>query len=116
MIIGIGIDILEKKRIVAINKKYGNAFEKKILNNTEIKNYKNSRKKITTIAKKFSIKESFIKSLGTGFIKNFSFKKIKIKYTKLGKPKIEKKNIKVYTSVSHEKNIIITLSIIKINN
>ncbi|HIH2762935.1 MAG TPA: holo-ACP synthase [Candidatus Azoamicus sp.] len=115
MIIGIGIDILEKKRITAINKKYGYFFEKKILNNTEIKNYKSSKKKITNIAKLFSLKEAFIKSLGTGFIKNFSFKKIKIKHTKLGKPLIKKRNIKIYTSISHEKNIIIAMAITKIN-
>ncbi len=115
MIIGIGIDIIEKKRIAAINKKYGNKFEKKILNHTEIKNNKNSKKKITNIAKIFSIKESIIKSLGTGFIKNFSFKNIKIYYTKLGKPQVKKKKIIVYTSVSHEKNVIITLAITKIN-
>ena len=116
MIIGIGIDILEKKRITNINNKYGYFFEKKILNNIEINQCKNSKKKITNLAKLFSLKEAFIKSLGTGFIKNFSFKKIKIKHTKLGKPIIKKKNIKIYTSISHEKNIIIALAITKINN
>lgn len=116
MIIGIGVDILEKKRIIATNKKYGSFFEKKILNNIEIKNHKNSKKKITNIAKLFSLKEAFIKSIGTGFIKNFSFKKIKIKHTKLGKPIIKKQKMRIYTSISHEKNIIIAIVITKINN
>lgn len=115
MIIGIGVDILEKKRIININKKYNYIFEKKILNKIEIKNNKKSKKKITHLAKLFSFKEAFIKSLGTGFIKNFSFKKIKIKHTKLGKPIIKKKYIKVYASISHEKNIVIALAITKIN-
>lgn len=115
MIIGIGIDILEKKRIIKINNKYGYFFEKKILDNTERHNCTNTNKKITNISKLFSIKEAFIKSLGTGFVKSFSFKKIKIKHTKLGKPTIKKSKTKVYTSISHEKNIIIAIAITKIN-
>ncbi len=116
MIIGIGIDLLEKKRIKNIIKKYNKHFIEKILNKKELVIYKKTKKKITTLSKIFSLKESFVKALGTGFKKKLSFKKIIIQNNKLGKPTIKNKNIYVYTSISHEKNITIAISIIKIKN
>lgn len=104
MIINIGIDILKKNKNISKN------INKKILNIGE-ENQK-------YILKFFTIKESIVKILGTGFINKFSVKNIKIIYNKLGKPIIKKKNknIKILISTSDEKNIIITLSfLIKLN-
>lgn len=115
MILGIGIDILEKKRISQIKLSFIKKLEDRILNNSEKKTYKKSKKNITNISKIFSIKEALIKSIGTGFRKNLSFKKIKIKNNTLGKPSVKQKKIKVYISISHDKNIIISIAIIRIN-
>lgn len=116
MIIGVGIDILEKKRIKKIFFKYKKKFEKKILNQNEINNQKNNQKNITHIAKLFSIKEALVKAVGTGFKKNLSFKKINVCNNNLGKPFVKHKDIHTYTSISHEKNIIIAIVLIRIKN
>lgn len=116
MIIGIGIDILEKTRIKNTIKKYNTSFAKKILNKKELSIYKKTKKKITTLSKIFSLKESFVKALGTGFKKTISFRKIIIRHTKLGKPVIKNKKTQIYTSISHENNIVISILIIKIKN
>lgn len=116
MIIGIGIDILEKHRIQNIIKKHKNNFTKKILNKQEIQNYQSTKNKIMNLSKLFSLKEAFVKALGTGFKNKISFKKIIIKNTILGKPTIKNSNFHVYASISHEKNIIIAIAFIKIKN
>lgn len=112
MIIGLGVDIIEKKRIKKILLKKNKYFEKKILNKLEKKVHKKNTQKISYLAKIFSIKEAFIKSIGTGFNKDISFKKIKILKNNIGKPKINNKYFNVLISVSHEKNIIISISLI----
>lgn len=114
MIIGIGIDIIEKKRFknILLKKKY--RFEKKILNKNEIYQKNKNQKYITYIAKIFSLKEATIKALGTGFSNGLSFKKIKINNNILGKPTINNKKYKTYISISHDKNIIIAIALIQI--
>jgi len=113
MIIGIGIDILEKYRIKNIKKLYNDKFSKKILNNVEINNLKKNN---TTehLSKTFTIKESIVKAIGTGFRNGLSFKNIIINNNLLGKPFINQKNphLKLLITISHEKNITIALTII----
>jgi len=114
MIIGIGIDILEKYRIKKIIQKYEVRFIKKILSDAELKIYKNTNNKIEFLSKIFAVKESFVKALGTGFTHGLSFNKITIYNNQLGKPFIKKnKNIKILITLSHEKNITIAMTIIK---
>lgn len=113
MIINIGLDIVEKKRIKKLIYKYKKQFIKKILSNKEQSVFKNKNKKIEFLSKIFSLKETISKTLGTGFINKITFNKIKISNNKLGKP-IAKKifNNKIILSASHEEHLTITLSII----
>lgn len=114
MILGLGIDIIEQKRIKKIEKLYQKKFIKKILNKKEIIIFTQSKKKIEFLSKTFAIKESFVKAIGTGFIKGLSFNKINIKKNNLGKPFINKqaKNLRILTAMSHEKNITIAITIL----
>lgn len=114
MILGLGIDIIEQQRIKKINKLYKKKFIEKILNKKEITPFIQSKKKIEFLSKTFAIKESFVKALGTGFIKGLSFKKLNIKKTKLGKPIINatSKKLRILTALSHDKNITIAITIL----
>jgi holo-[acyl-carrier protein] synthase len=109
MIINLSIDIIEIKRIKNLKDIY--KFKKKILNKIEYNEFNNSKEKINYMAKIFCIKESLIKSLGTGLIKNLFFNKIKIYKNNLGKLNIEN-NINILISISHDNNIIISIIII----
>ncbi len=113
MIIGIGVDILEKNRIKKILIKYKIKFLKKILNKKELSILTNNITPIEFISKKFTIKETISKVLGTGFRNKLTFNKININNNNLGKPKnIIFQNIRLFITISHEKNITISITII----
>ena len=85
-ILGIGTDIVENLRIKKIikNKKFIN----RIFTKNEIEKSKKINNKANYFSKKFSAKEAFVKSLGTGIIKGINFKDITISNNLNGKPKI----------------------------
>tara|TARA_Y100000996_G_C22552225_1_gene654116 strand:- start:3099 stop:3485 length:387 start_codon:yes stop_codon:yes gene_type:complete len=83
-IVGLGIDIIENKRIKeSLKKKF---FTSRIFNALEIKLSKKEKNKTNFFAKRFAAKEAFSKSLGTGFRKSLNFNDIIILNDKLGKP------------------------------
>ena len=83
-ILGIGVDIIDNKRIkLSIKKK---DFIQKIFSQNEIKFSKKIKQKTNYFAKRYAAKEALSKALGTGFRKNLSFKDIEILNNKIGKP------------------------------
>ena len=83
-ILGIGIDIINNKRIRAlINNK---SFINRTFGKSEIKLSKKISNKTNYFAKRFAAKESVAKSLGTGFRNNLNFKDIEILNDNKGKP------------------------------
>jgi holo-[acyl-carrier protein] synthase len=80
MIIGIGIDLVDLKRIEAILERNGERFISKVFTGREIRT--NEAKEI---GGKFAAKEAFVKAIGTGF-DNIRFKDIEVLNTDSGKP------------------------------
>ena len=83
-IFGIGVDIIENNRFKKLLKK--KKFVNRIFSQKELHIYKNKRNKILYLSKRFSAKEAFVKSLGTGFRNNLCFTDISILNDKKGKP------------------------------
>ena len=83
-ILGIGVDIVENKRLKKLLK--NESFLKRIYGKREIELSKKIKNKINFFAKRFAAKESFAKSLGTGIRKELNFKDIQILNDKIGKP------------------------------
>lgn len=83
-IVGVGVDIVDNKRIAKSIK--NKLFLKRIYTKNEILMSKNNGNKISFFANRFAAKEAFVKSLGIGFRKSLNFKDISIKNSKLGKP------------------------------
>ena len=83
-IIGIGVDIVENKRVkLSIkNKKFIN----RIFGKNEILISKKFSNKTNFFSKRFAAKEAFAKALGTGFRDGLNFKDIQVLNDKLGKP------------------------------
>ena len=123
--LGIGIDIINNKRIRAlINNK---SFIDRIYGKSEIKLSKKITNKTNYFAKRFAAKESLAKSLGTGFRNNLNFKDIEILNDKKGKPyyfktkkidniinkKFKVKNYNLFLSISDEKNYSIAFTILQ---
>ncbi len=84
-IIGLGVDIVNIKRIEKLFLKNKKNLFSRILHSKE-----ESKKKLTanTIAKKFAAKEAFAKAIGTGIGKTIKFNEICVDKSKNGAPKI----------------------------
>ena len=124
-ILGIGVDIVENKRIQKSIK--NPLFKKRIYSFKELKHSNAASNKVAFFSKRFAAKEAFSKALGTGFRMNLNFKDIEVVNDKMGKPyyvknkkisKIIKKNFKIknfkcFLSISDEKKYSIAFTIIQ---
>ena len=124
-ILGIGVDIIQNKRIQNLlkNKK----FIDRTFSKNEIKLSKKISNKTNYFAKRFAAKESFTKAIGTGFRNNLNLRDIEVLNDKKGKPyfsksikikkiiinifKTEKYNL--FLSISDEKDYSIAFTILQ---
>ena len=83
-IVGIGVDIIENKRIK--NSLKNLKFKKRIYSTKELAQSSLSKNKVGFFSKRFAAKEAFAKALGTGFRGDLNFKDIEIVNDKKGKP------------------------------
>ena len=98
-ILGIGVDIVENKRIQKLIK--NPLFKKRIYSSNELKQSNAVNNKVAYFSKRFAAKEAFSKAIGTGFRMNFNFKDIEVVNDKMGKPYYVKN--KKITKIFHKK-------------
>ena len=89
MIAGVGIDIVEHKRIARIHGRYGEKFAMRILDELEMEDYRKSPSKDRLLAKRFAAKEAASKALGTGFSMGISLNMICVRHDGNGRPLLE---------------------------
>ena len=111
-ILGIGVDIVENRRIQKSIK--NPLFTKRIYTQKELKQSKAAQNKVGYFSKRFAAKEAFSKALGTGFRRNLNFKDIEVINDKMGKPYYVKN--KKITKIIQKNFKIIRLSHFVINN
>ena len=102
-IVGVGVDIIENSRINRLisNKKFIN----RVFSKSEIIMSKRIKKKSLYFAKRFSAKEAFVKSLGSGLRNGINFNDISIVNDKLGKPSFSvNKKINMLIKKKHKTN------------
>ena len=87
-ILGVGIDIVENKRIKKLLLKKKARFEKKIFTKNEITYCNKKSNLVGCYSKRFAAKEAFVKALGTGFRYNINFNDIEIIKNVNGNPRI----------------------------
>jgi holo-[acyl-carrier protein] synthase len=124
-ILGIGVDIIENKRI---RKSIKNSnFKNRTYSAKELKLSSLTINKASFFSKRFAAKEAFAKALGTGFRNNLNFKDIEVINDKLGKPyytknkkitkivqkKFNVKNFNCFLSISDEKDYSTAFAIIQ---
>ena len=124
-IVGIGVDIIDNKRIqLSIKNK---SFINRIFAKNEILISKKFRNKANFFSKRFAAKEALAKALGIGFRENLNFKDIQIVNNKLGKPyylvsskikslikkKKKIKNFNLFLSISDEKEYSVAFTMIE---
>jgi holo-[acyl-carrier protein] synthase len=91
MIIGIGQDICDVKRIESTINRFGERFKNRIYSVREIKKCESRFNSVDSYARRFAAKEACSKALGTGFKKGVFYKDIEVINLKSGKPTIELK-------------------------
>ena len=124
-ILGIGVDIIHNKRI---NRSIKNkTFINRTFSINEIIKSKKILNKTNYFAKRFAAKESFAKSIGTGFRDGLKLKDIEVLNDKIGKPfyskskKVDKiinkkfkiKKYNLFLSISDEKEYSIAFTILQ---
>ena len=125
-ILGIGVDIVQNKRIRNLTR--NNNFISRTFGKKEIQISKRFPNKTNYFAKRFSAKEALVKAIGTGFRFNLNFKDIQILNDKLGKPYFSKtkkiddiifrkfkiKKYDLFLSMSDEKDYSVSFTILKV--
>ncbi len=123
MIYGIGTDIIEVERIrKVIERDIG--FRDKIFTPGEIEYCETKKFKYQNYAARFSVKESFLKAIGTGWRFGIRFADIEVYHDELGKPFIrtygkakelmEELSIsKIHVSLSHLKELATAIVILE---
>ena len=125
MIIGIGTDIIDTRRIKKTITNFGNKFKKRCFLSSEIKRSEETINSVNSYAKRYAAKEACAKALGIGLTKDVFWKDIEIINNEAGKPfiilhnralsilkNISKKNCNIEVSLSDEKNYAIANVII----
>ncbi|EOU1714822.1 holo-ACP synthase [Clostridium perfringens] len=126
MIIGIGVDIIEIKRVRQAIQNNKN-FLSKLFTEREIDYFISRSMNSEVIAGNFAAKEAVSKALGTG-IRGFSFKDIEILRNELGKPEVilhnganlignklvgNNNSLRVHLSISHNNSSAIAYSVLE---
>ena len=124
-ILGIGVDIIENKRIKKSIK--NDKFKYRVYSSRELKLSSLTINKVNFFSKRFAAKEAFSKALGKGFRNNLNFRDIEVINNKFGKPfyvknkkitEIVQKNFKVknfncFLSISDNKDYSTAFAIIQ---
>jgi holo-[acyl-carrier protein] synthase len=125
LIIGIGLDIVEKQRIEEAVERLEERFIRRILTEREITLMPEAQKrKIEYVSGRFAAKEAFSKAIGTGIGHNLSFHDVEILREPGGKPNLvvsdpwrekndPKKKYRCHVSITHEKRYALAQVIIE---
>ncbi len=125
VIVGVGVDIIEIRRIKSALDK-GEGFLQRIFTSEEIEYLKGRNLRPEYIAGRFAAKEAVSKALGTGF-RGFEFKDIIIESTTLGKPIVVLKGkakliaekqgeYNLHLSISHGEDSAIAYAVLEVNS
>ena len=122
MILGIGIDITEIKKIKESIR--SQAFQQKVFTPAELKAVDRFKNKAEHLAGKFAAKEAFMKAIGAGIWQEVWFSQIEVLNDEVGKPHIkvhgeaekrikESGSEKIHVSISHSGGMAVAVVILE---
>ena len=86
MIIGIGSDLIDIRRIEKTLERFGERFINRVFTPVEIARSERKAQRIPSYAKRFAAKEAFSKAVGTGFRRGVFMKDIGVVNARSGAP------------------------------
>jgi holo-[acyl-carrier protein] synthase len=88
MIFGIGIDVLEAKRIDATYARFGAHLVERLLMPEERSQFERTRRPERFLAMHFAAKEAIVKAMGTGFAHGIWIRDVGVVQNRWGKPEV----------------------------
>lgn len=86
MILGVGNDIIDIRRIEKVIDRYGEKFIQRIYTEIEIEKSEKRRNRVASYAKRFAAKEACAKALGTGISKGVAWRDLGVMNLPGGRP------------------------------
>ncbi|WP_332066082.1 holo-ACP synthase [Bartonella sp. CB189] len=86
MIVGIGNDLIDVRRIEKMLIRHGDRFVRRVFTDVERSESENLKKKSSFYAKRFAAKEACAKALGTGIARGINWRDIGVVNLPSGKP------------------------------
>jgi holo-[acyl-carrier protein] synthase len=87
-ILGIGVDLVDKRRVEEALNRWGRHFSDRILTERECRLCDGKGDRVGSIAARFAAKEAVLKALGTGWSPDVGWKDIEILSGEGGKPRV----------------------------
>ncbi len=84
-IVGLGLDVVELDRIQRIWERFGEAFSRRVLTQTEQARLQ-AGSPVPYLASRFAAKEAAVKALGTGFSQGITFQQLEVATLPSGQP------------------------------
>ena len=88
MIFGIGVDVLEVKRIGETLERFGERFVERLLMPEEQAQLARTQRRVRFIAMRFAAKEAIVKAMGTGFSHGIWIRDVGVVQNAWGKPEV----------------------------
>ena len=115
MIIGIGSDITDVRRIAKVIERHGDRFINRVYTPAERARAERRRNRVETYAKRFAAKEACAKALGTGLRAGVWWRDMGVVNLPSGRPTMEltggaKRRLEAITPTGHEARIDLTIT------
>jgi holo-[acyl-carrier protein] synthase len=115
MILGVGSDITDVRRIAEVIERHGDRFINRVFTATERAKAEQRRNRVETYAKRFAAKEACAKALGTGLRAGVWWRDMGVVNLPSGRPTLEltggaKQRLEAITPAGYQARIDLTIS------
>jgi len=121
MIKGIGVDVVEIRRMKEVVEKWGDGFLNKIFTEGELAYARSKKFPLNHFAGRFAAKEAVSKALATGWSGGFRWKDVEVSNDEAGKPSVilhgaardQLAGGRVLVSISHSETMVVATAVIE---